>query len=352
MGTARERPTARDPWPTDWSGPAPEPPSPPPDHSTRNLALFAVLMVGATVWFSLHLEPWLGEVLVVAGPLTVWALWKLLQSWLDWGGLGSRAEAGTKKLLARPAATEPLIVALGVMTLLFLTTSSIYLDGKGELEVEVLADGRPFLAAPLKVGEGRQVAGRPFFGRLSREKLQFVLKSPLYEPLNRDFWPWQRLRLEVPGDFELKRFHLLLLVPGMRLLEVLPAVEATQAQRFYLEIEAGGKTTRLDDLKFQTVSTGAPAGDLERLAESQPDESVRDELNRYLAAEEVPPDVREPFLNAWARGRPAPTPRLREGDKVKFSVGCEGRAPFHEEEIDVGSPGTQVHVIQVEQTGC
>src|SRR5215213_7338601 len=248
-------------WPTVWSGPALQPPPPPPDHSKLNLTLFAVLMVGVTVWFSLHLQPWLGEVLVVVGPLTVWALWKLLQSWLNWGGLGSRTEQGTRKLLARPAATEPLIVALGAMGLLFLTTSSIYLvyDGKGEevLTVSVLDNGAPFLDAPLQVTSAHRTAGRPFFGRFSSKDLQFVIvDSPLYEPRDVRFRPWQPLRLEVPSGFEKKSFHLLLLAPGIRLLNLLPAEGQTQAQPFYLRIEPeGSQPVRIDDLKQQTVLT-------------------------------------------------------------------------------------------------
>jgi hypothetical protein len=352
----RRQSRARDPWPTDWSGPSPEPP---PDRSQLNLTLFALLMVGLTVWFSIHLQPWLGEVLVLAGPLTLWAIWKLLQSWLDWGGLSSRAEQGTRKLLARPAITEPLIVALGVVGLMFLTTSSIYLEygvsggSEDAFKVSVLADGKPFLDHPLRVTSSRRTAGRPFFGRLFREKLQFVVGSPLYEPRDVGFWPGQSLRLEVPKDFKKKSFHLLLLVPGINLLGSLPAVGQTQAQRFYLEVEVKGqKPARIGDLHQQIVYTGASAADLERLASSQPDVSAHAELERYLAEAEVPAAEREGFYNAWAKRRLAPTPQLREGDKIRISIGCEGRAPFHKEEFNVGSAGAQVHIVEVGQVGC
>src|SRR2546429_482811 len=96
----------------------------------RNLALLVVFMILLAVWFQRHLQTYVTEIFLLGGTLTLWAFWQIAQSWLHWGW-GEEATELRKRLLSENRATEYLGFGLGLLLILWCTTSSIYVAYEG-----------------------------------------------------------------------------------------------------------------------------------------------------------------------------------------------------------------------------
>src|SRR5215469_7259897 len=107
-----------------------------------NAVLFAMLMVALTFWFQKHLQVYVTQIALIGGTMTLWALWELLQSWLKWGWDGD-AKDTAKTLFGSARGTEYMVLGGVVLAILWLTTSSLYLNyessvgGATEYRVEV-----------------------------------------------------------------------------------------------------------------------------------------------------------------------------------------------------------------------
>jgi hypothetical protein len=196
-----------------------------------NVSLFVILAVSTMLWVNRHLQPYLIKTTLIGGTLTLWGIWKLIQSWVKWG-LESAEISLARRILDRQASTEVLVLGLVVLAVLFFSTSSVYLvyegDKKGEAEytVEVTHDDKPYLE-PITIASYNRVKGRPLFLRISGVHLQFDITTPRgFQPLERDFGPGSSIHLRVPLDFKRKELHLLRLVPGLTIWNELPKIRA------------------------------------------------------------------------------------------------------------------------------
>ncbi|MBC7983952.1 MAG: hypothetical protein H7Y02_08865, partial [Candidatus Obscuribacterales bacterium] len=207
-----------------------------------NLGLLCVLAPFATYWFQQHLQLYLTEIVVVGGAFTLWAIVRLV-----WGVFErfTKFDAWneSRTLLSSPAVTRILVVATVVFGALWLTTSSLYLELQGgksavEYQVDVVrkSDGSPIL----KVGTlnaGQAVIGTPKFWHWRHVDLQCRIVQPIeYEPRDCSLAAGKSTRINVPGDFQAKEFHLLRIVPVGALYRTLPQDTDLPVTRYDLEI--------------------------------------------------------------------------------------------------------------------
>lgn len=332
------------------------PPAPEEDRGAvrryrRRLVLFVVLMILLTVWFQVHLEPYVTQGVFLSGTLTLWGLWKILQSWFAWGTKGQTSEAA-RQWLARPAAGELLTFGLILVALLLIGTSSIYLHfegarpGEDGYQVEVMSGGgqgeHPFVAGGLQVTSAQRLAGHPFFLRWRPVPLVFrIADRPGWEPLERTFFPGQALHLNVPGDFSRTRLLLLRLVPGKGFLggELTRAGEPVPSGTT-LRLVIDGRPHVLPDLRLQSVVVGAEAKELSWALGEADRQQLRKELDGYLGRVGMPSEGRPAYLDAW-EGSPRVVSgvRLTKGAKIQLWIQQGTGQPVRIPDIEVEHDG-------------
>lgn len=314
----------------------------------RRLVLFVLLMILLTVWFQVHLEPYVTQGVFLSGTLTLWGLWKILQSWFAWGTKGQTSEAA-RKWLAQPVAGELLALGLILIVLLLIGTSSIYLhfagarSGEDGYRVEVLNREHPFVEDGLQVTSAQRQAGRPFFLRWRPVPLVFrIADRPGWEPLERTFFPGQALHLNVPGDFTRTRLLLLRLIPGKGFLggELTRAGDPVPSGTT-LRLRIGDREHVLPDLRLQSVVLGAESKELSWALGDADRPLFHQELDGYLGRIGMPPDGKPGYFDAW-EGSPRVVPgvRLAKGAKIQLwiqqGLGQSVRIPDIEVEHDSG----------------
>ncbi len=232
-----------------------------------NLVLLVVLVVLLTIWIHLHVYQYVAQAFLVGGTLSLWGLWKIVQSLIKKGGV----EFKLSTVIENPAVREFLVFGILVTLVLYATTSSIYVEfegaGRGETQfkVDVLHNGNPYVET-LDVTSYDRVAGRPFFLRLAFLDLRIEVVEPRgYRPVSRKLKPWSSLRLRVPSDFDRKRYHVIRLVPGAAFFNQLPRAEDEPSVFYYLEIRAAEDRFAVDDLRRGSVYIGAAEEDLKWL---------------------------------------------------------------------------------------
>ncbi|MEM7584764.1 MAG: hypothetical protein AAF560_15340 [Acidobacteriota bacterium] len=293
-----------------------------------NLLLFAVLTAAATLWFFLHLKLWMEATSLLGGTVSLWALWKLLSSLpssvTDEAGSLGESFVGESFLGSR-AATELLAFLLVLQALLYATTSSIYLTydaapGPSEYLVEVKRFGNPYLE-PLKIRSQQRVVGRPFFLAGKRELEFRIVQPPGFEPERRTVYPWNPVRLQVPGSFKSRQLATLRVVPGLSLLQRLPKRSDDPETLYSLRVAIGGQTFQLDDLRRECVLLGASGEALEWFAAGQDKDAFRQVLLEYLTRARVPEAKQAQHLVRWqAEARHLATSELKPEDSIKVEI--------------------------------
>ncbi|MEM6454991.1 MAG: hypothetical protein AAF772_07840 [Acidobacteriota bacterium] len=300
-----------------------------------NLLLFLLLIVPATLWMQRHVEPLVTRTALFSGTLSLWGLWKLVESWLP-KHVGDDRAAWTRAWLGTRGASEFLLIALVVLAVLYGTTSSIYLDyaidepgQPSTFTVEVARHGNPWME-PLEVTSRDRNVGRPFFLDTTTRELTFtIVEPPGYAPLPRTLRPWSSIKLDVPGDFDPVRYALLRIVPGTGLFNSLPPVDAAApATRFTLVVRDAEDrvVAALDDVRRRCVLLGAEADVLDRLAAGADADALRAALTDYLVVRDVVEAAQQaPVLSVWTRPPvQAPVPAanldLAPGDTVTIEV--------------------------------
>ena len=260
-----------------------------------NAVLFAVLMVALTFWFQKHLQVYVTQVALIGGTMTLWALWELLQSWLKWGW-GEDAKDTAKTLFGSGRGTEYVVLGGVVLLVLWLTTSSLYLNyessvgGGTEYRVEVKSGGVQFLP-PLVFSSSQEVAGKPYFLWLRSRELELSIVEPRgFLPLKKTLDRGARLNIRVPGDFQPKKFHILRLVPGPNLFSNLPQYDDYPTVFYQVKISrAGAEPVTFIDLRRQSLYVGASGDDIRWLRQKQPQGESLQNLLQLLHDEKVPP---------------------------------------------------------------
>lgn len=147
-----------------------------------NLILFAFLAIALMFWFHKHLYAYMAGSTFIGGTLTLWAGWKIIQSWAKWG-LNQSEIPIAQRLLNRASSTETLVLSLIVVIALFLGTSSVYVvyegakSGENQFEIEVTNQDNLYFE-PLQVTSFNRLAGRPMFLRSKASIWNSALKTP------------------------------------------------------------------------------------------------------------------------------------------------------------------------------
>ena len=296
------------------------------DKIRYRLNLILLLVVGffATLWFYRHLRLYVTQTVLLGGSITFWTLWKISSSLLNWTIGGDRKTLG-QKVIGKPWATEYLVLALFPLVFLYATTASVYLSyedaqgGQSTFEVAVLNRKTPYMP-PITVTSVNRVAGRPFFLNFGSIDLEYRIVNPKgYRSIQKRLSPWEANFLRVPQDFQ--KLNLVRLVPSPAVYSKLPRVEDHTKNRYYLEIEHNGTRFRLENFRRQIVYTGAPEGDLPILSKQDNPNTLRRELDDYLAGLGFLPEKREPVVAGLLKNttRLAST-EFRNKDKIIVRV--------------------------------
>jgi hypothetical protein len=301
---------------------------PPPYVYRLNLVLFVALMVLLTLWFERHLRLYVTEMRLVGGTITLWGLWKLVQSWWQWG---FDTKAAAKGVLGRTATTERLVFAVGLAAVLLGTTASIYLvyDEASEdaaFTVDVLGPrGHPYLA-PLSVKSVGRTSGRPFLLHLRRDCLRFEVREPSgYQAVTGEcLGPGSSVQLKT-GRLKLKELHAVCMVPGKGVFARLPRRGDRPERPYEMLVTRKDERYAVPDLRQETVCVGAGRADLEWLVRRQDREALHGQLEAYLARLEVPPERRPDQIRAWdGERRITATSEFQAGDPLAVSVVQQG----------------------------
>ncbi len=260
-----------------------------------NVVIFAVLMVVLTFWFQRHLQIYVTQVLLIGGTMTLWALWQLLQSWLRWGW-DSDPKDTAKALFGRARGREYLVFAAGVLLILWLTTSSLYITfddgapGESEYRVETVSGAKKFLPL-LTFNASQRVAGQPYFLQVRSQEIELQIVEPRgYLALRKTLRPGTRLDIKLPGSFERKKFHVLRLVPGVYFFNNLPEYSDYPSVFYQIKISRpGAQQAILRDLRRQSLYCGAAEDDIRWLLQKQERGKSLQSLTDLLHDEKVPP---------------------------------------------------------------
>lgn len=275
--------------------------SPKPGRSAAywaNLLMLVALSVGTSLWFTRHLESYVNQVVLLGGGVSLWAMLRMAWTFLekttktdpwDW----------SRRLLSSAEASRILIAALLLLATLWLSTGSLYFDydgaGGNRYTVQVLHDDaasrtlplaqRPTFSADAELSSSERTKGGVFYWQTSATALLCVLQKTgvPYEPRDCSIRPGTSIRTRVPGDFRLKRVHLLRIIPSIGLYAQLPGRDAPRASVAYrLTIKVGDKVQVVDDLRRGVVYIGGLVDEMGELmglqSEAELKATLRDEL--------------------------------------------------------------------------
>jgi hypothetical protein len=265
------------------------------DNSKRayhwTLALFAAVAAALVIWFQRHIEPFVTETLIIGGTISLWGLWKLGWSFFTRAG-GEDEDDLTKRFLGTKGARNVLWFLALVALLLHLFTASIYLrpegaaSGEDEFTVQAMEGNKVFMG-PFKIHPG-EVLGHPFFPSFRGHDLVYQILEPRgFEPLPQTLRPWSAHDIKVPGSFDRKVFHNMVLVPDTVLFSDLPPQGQDGGPRYYLALTSNGETALLQDFSQQLVVTGSAQPDLPNSATVKKDEGVRRELSDHFSHDAI-----------------------------------------------------------------
>jgi hypothetical protein len=289
-----------------------------------NLALLLVLVGLSTYWFYEHVHLYFTQSVFVGGTLTIWGLWKIVQSVLK-VGVGDKGPKAAR-LLNTAGAKEYLILGISIVLLLYVTTSSLYLvyqgsqSGQAQFDVDILAGDTPYLPT-VTVASYDRVHGQPFFFRVKPVELQFAISNePGYATLSRTLYPWTTVRLRVPADFPVKQYHVVRLVPGRRVFQNLPRPTDVAAVSYFLKVVVRGNTYTQREVHQGSLYLGAGQVDLKRLARQAREKGSR-QIEDYYAALGMPQErARGLATTLEDRAMWLGTEELQPGDQITLRL--------------------------------
>lgn len=324
------------------------------------LLLFAIFAAAVVIWFQRHVEPFVTETLIIGGTVSAWGLWKLLWSMYEDAG-GESGKDLTRKLLGGPGALPAVVFGLIVATLLHAGTSSVYLRHGGALpgeeafKVRVMNGDRVFMG-PYTVSPGTSIGGRPMFPRFRTLNLRYeIVGRTDFFPEEHALAPWSAHHLEVPGSFRRKEIHVLRLVPGWSLFGELRAPGQESGDTHYLELRAGDRSRRIEDLLQGLVVTGSAEENLPNLAALREDADLRQRVTDYFRQKEA--EDLESVVSGLFGAEPQPLSfELAADDEVEIEIGVTGAAPrvLATCLLKVPASGDRHHtfIVGPEEKGC
>ena len=292
-----------------------------------NVVALCILAPWATYWFQEHLQLYFTEIVVIGGAISLWVLLRGMWAVLEKAGKVDVWEH-SRKLLSLPDITGLLAVGIVVFLLLWFHTASLYIQfhgapGEGDYVVEVVrtADNSPFIARTHLNAE-HAVIGTPVLWQRDPVALQCRILEPVkYQAIPCDLRPRQSTRIQVPGSFPQKEFHLLRLIPSGALYRELARTDETPTSRFDLEIQRGNERTVVQDLRRQVVYTGAPAHEMPILMGLETTTSLEQHLRWQLLARNFDnPTMEMTTAVLISSTRQMPSMTLKRGDRIMLRV--------------------------------
>ena len=292
-----------------------------------NVVLLCVFVPWATYWFQEHLQLYFTQIVVVGGAISLWVLVRGMWAVLEKTGKVDVWEH-SRRLLAQPDVTGLLAVAIVVFLVLWFRTASLYVQfqgaaGEGDYVVEVVrrADLSPFIGSTHLNAE-HAVVGTPVMWQSGTVRLLCRILEPVkYQATPCDIVPGKSTRIQVPGSFPEKKYHLLRLIPADALYRELARTDETPTSRFDLEIRRGGDSTVVRDLRRQVIYTGAPADEMPVLMGLETSTSLEQHLRWQLLSRSFDmPTMEMTTAVLIATTREQPSMYLKQGDRLTVRV--------------------------------
>jgi len=302
-----------------------------------------LLVIAVVIWFYWHIQSYFIQTLFVGVPLTVKTLFELARSFVSKEGVGER-EPLFKRVLGTPSGTWYIIIGFILTALLFLTTSSIYveydpLSAKGNVEYQLdvteiieVEDAnttyqvdRPYIRR-LTVSSYERVKGQPHFFKISRfwnpTKLRFTIVRPFgYEPNEVKLKPWSRAYFKAPKDFTEKAYYVLRIMPAGNWLNEPPRLNETDKSKYVLEISIiDGNDYKVDNVLLETICVGAGQETIESMIAAEPREKRHILMYSHLfntGNEHQIEERAEVLTDNW---RSRSTKELKPGNKVTITL--------------------------------
>jgi hypothetical protein len=300
-----------------------------------NLIGLLVLIPLATILFQRHFRLYFTGIVLVGGLFTAWALvrllWSVFEKATDFNGWDY-----SRRKLSFSGTTRLLVVAALALAFLWPTTASLYFENSGgkasAYKMEVLRSdtGQPYVD-PFSISASTPVAGRPRLLQFGAVKLTCRIVEPAgYDSTDCSIAPGRSTRLEVPGGFPEKEFHLLRLVPAASFYRQLPRGDQTERSNFDLEVSvarkgkaSASKALRWPDYRRQTLNV-LPMDQGEQSAvrrlEEDP-ERYRQYLLTTFLAKGIQEDAAKKTAAVLAVSRKEwPVAYVRAGDRISISI--------------------------------
>jgi hypothetical protein len=188
------------------------------------MVLLVLVVLGGTLWYYWHVDPLVRPVTLVGTPLTIWAVYGLLQKWLPDSWLAKNPSHVSRGLLVHPRARNFLLMAILLVGLLLVTTTSVYVTydkttGQGDYDVEVYRDG-VLLMEPQHLTSYQPIRGKTFFFDLSwlinPWQLTFQVTDPPYQYDVKTLTVSAPLsyRVSLPSEIRTKRYRVFRVLPA------------------------------------------------------------------------------------------------------------------------------------------
>jgi hypothetical protein len=264
------------------AAPSPANPPPPPAKSKleeweKNLARVIAVAILVSIWYGLHLQIAVGSLAVhyLDGSIlvAVVAAWGYVQKAAGVGNatLLQKGAEGLQFFLGWKHLRSILNVLLAVAALLLLITRSIYLRAPDSKTGVYRVDARANDAVQelyVNGADGPKTAGTYFFLGTSGWRcptMSFSVKSPakVTPPASRVFFWGRPIRLLAPDDFPPLDLHLLRVIPGRNLFDILesPSVPKKKVGTLYylhvVDAKSGKILASTDDWRMRTLVTGS-----------------------------------------------------------------------------------------------
>ena len=292
-----------------------------------NVAALVLIAPWATYWFQKHLQLYFTEIVIVGGAFSFWVMvqgmWAMFErtSEVDVG-------AYSRKFLGSRDLTIMLVFVVIVLAVLWARTASLYIEyhgapGEGEYRVEVIrkVDGSPLIPSTT-LSAANAVVGGPTLWLKTKLELECRILEPVkYQALPCDLEPGSSTRISLPGSFATRDFHLLRLVPSERLYAGLALVDEHPTTRCDLELKRGTDEFVFEDLRRQTLYTGAAANEMPILMALEQPDAFRQHVFSKLTARRVDSESANLMTAILTLNTKVwPTYQVRTGDVLELAV--------------------------------
>lgn len=293
-----------------------------------NVGLFLIVVVLVCVWFKLHVEHHVEESWLIGGALSVWALFEIVHSALDWA-LEDEMKSLPQRILGSRRSTAYLWLAVILALALLACTSSVWVqyeasaEGKPAYKVRLSrreSQRLPFIDA-LDVASSSPADGRTFFFRWRPVELVGETEIPSGFVTKPKTLRWgRRLNFVVPKDLEPKQYHLVRLLPVGTLLNALEHAGVDVEKPCDLEIKWGAHRLVFRDVRRGAIYLGSTEREIHDVWLGEAVDDRKAGWNKLL--QEAAPSMRDKLLQEWETTHAFlnTEPEFDDGDHVAYRI--------------------------------